>query len=100
MSDGVVSEASFMFRVAPQGETWKVDNRTGTVWRTIHEVQNLYDVCLCASGAYSATDSSIARTAAVSYAVSKGYLARDPAFTAALARKRAELDLQRRRLTV
>jgi HK97 family phage prohead protease len=99
MSDGVVSQASFMFRVAPQGESWRVDNRTGTVWRTIHEVQDLYDVCLAASGAYSATDSSIARTAAISYAVSRGFISRDPAFTAALARKRAELDLQRRRLS-
>jgi len=65
MADGTLSQASFLFQVAPDGEDW--DMRGDQVTRTITRVGELFDVCVCASGAYTATDSSLARSAFLAY---------------------------------
>ena len=44
--DGIVTEASFLFSVAPGGETW--ENRGDQTVRTITDVGDLFDVCVCA----------------------------------------------------
>jgi HK97 family phage prohead protease len=95
MKDGVVSESSFTFRVAPGGEDWQLED--GIVTRTIHEIGDLYDVCVCVAGAYPATDSGIARKLYVDYATSRGLLNQHPDAAARIARAKAELDLRRRR---
>jgi len=79
MKDGVISESSFTFTVAKDGEEWATasdDKRT--VIRVIHEVGGLYDVCVCVSGAYHATDSGIARSLFVEHGLRTGRLSAIP----------------------
>lgn len=97
MADGIVSESSFLFSVAKGGETW--EDRGGQVLRTIHEVGNLYDVCVTVAGAYPATDSGIARSLFVDYALQRNYLRTNPDVALRAARLRADIELRRRRLS-
>lgn len=99
MRDKVVTQASFMFRVAPGGESWSVNERTGGVERTISEVGDLYDVCVAAQGAYPAADSGLVRSVAVAYALDRGLLSQDPAVANRVALIQRKLEVQRRRLT-
>lgn len=67
---GDVDQASFAFTIAPGGQEWKIreeDDGTEVVERTITEIADLYDVTVTAMGAYPQTDSSIARSLALSY---------------------------------
>jgi uncharacterized protein len=95
MSDGVVTQSSFAFNVAPGCEDW-TDN-AGTITRTITKVGELYDICVTAAGAYPATDSGVARSLALAYALEHGHIRRHPAAALGIARVRADLDLRKRR---
>jgi uncharacterized protein len=92
MADGVVTQSSFLFTVAPGGENWRINPATGGVERTITNVGALYDVCVCAAGAYPQTDSALARTA-LDYALTRGFLNEDPALALRKAKARARLVL-------
>lgn len=77
MEGGYLDQSSFLFRIAPGGEEWRVienDEGDEIVERTIYEVEGLYDVCVCVAGAYPTTDSGVARTLAYEYATASGYL--------------------------
>jgi uncharacterized protein len=100
MNDGVVNQSSFTFTVAPGGEEWShVAGEPNSIVRVIHEVGDLFDVCVCSQGAYPATDSGIARSLYLTYALQRGYLARNPDATLRAAKLRADLELRRRKLT-
>lgn len=76
MGAGNVSESSFLFRIAPGGEEWSFSEDSEgheVVSRTIYEVGDLFDVCICAAGAYPDTDSGIMRKLALDYAEENGY---------------------------
>jgi len=91
MEDGVVNEASFLFTIAPGGETW--EERNGGIVRTIHEVGDLFDVCICAAGAYPQTSSSVMRKAFLDYAVQRRFIHDTPELALAKARARARRSL-------
>lgn len=100
MTDAVVNQASFLFSIAPGGEEWSVaegSDGTDVVTRRITRVGELYDVCVAAMGAYPQTDSGVARSLALDYAMARGYLNHDPATATRKARALAELELRRRR---
>lgn len=61
MGDGIVDQMSFKFRVGLEELTTTVDRETGheTDHYRILEVSDLYDVCVCAQGAYSTTTASL-----------------------------------------
>jgi HK97 family phage prohead protease len=99
MQDGVVNQSSFTFTVAPDGEEWgTVEGDPHCIVRVIHEVGDLYDVCVCAHGAYAATDSGIARSLYLNYALQRGYLRANPDAKLRAAKLRADLELRRKRL--
>lgn len=78
MEGGYLDQSSFLFRIAPGGEEWRtreLDDGTTLVERTIFEVGGLFDVCVCAAGAYPQTDSGLARNLALDYATSRGFIA-------------------------
>jgi HK97 family phage prohead protease len=97
MTDGVITQSSFLFTIAPGGETWDVADNSETVTRTITKVGELYDVCCCAAGCYSQTSSGLARSIALEYARERGYLHADDQ-TAAKRRAELQLELRKRRL--
>lgn len=77
MQAGNVTQASFLFRIAPGGEEWEIiEDEEGRerVVRTIYEVGELFDVCITASGAYPDTDSGLMRTLAFDYAFERGLI--------------------------
>ena len=98
MADGVVNESSFLFSVAPGGESW--DMQGETVQRTITNVGALFDVCITAQGAYPATDSGIARTLMIDYAQKRGLLRSHPDAQGHARRLQAEVALRRRKLSL
>lgn len=99
MSDGVVSQSSFTFTAAKGGEEWTTaEGEPNAIVRVIHEVGDLYDVCVCAQGAYPATDSALARTLFLRHGLERGYLRTNPDGVLAAAKFRAELELRRRRV--
>lgn len=99
MKDGVVTESSFTFTVAKDGEEWATANDDKrTVIRVIHEVGGLYDVCVCVAGAYQATDSGIARSLFVEHGLRTGRLTTNPDAALRAAKLRADLELRRRRI--
>lgn len=73
MDGGIIDQASFAFTVA--SDTWEIhDDGKGneTVVRTVHEVGELYDVTICAQGAFPQTDSSVVRSYVRAIAVDAG----------------------------
>lgn len=58
MERGDVDQASFAFTVAR--DEWTIDDKE-QVTRTIHEVEQLYDVTVTAQGAYPHTDTSVVK---------------------------------------
>lgn len=99
MDRGDIDGASFKFSVAPGGEDWNISD-DGVVQRTITRVGALYDVCVTALGAYPDARAELMRTRALEFAYSRGFLAKDPATEARLARARIELELRRRRVGI
>jgi HK97 family phage prohead protease len=61
MERGDVDQASFAFTVAPGGDEWNIREEDGEeiVERTINKVGELFDVTVCAQGAYPQTDTSV-----------------------------------------
>lgn len=77
MDGGIVNQASFAFTVAR--DTWEIKNEgkdNETILRTIHEIDQLFDVTITAMGAYPQTDSQIVRAYAFDYAIENGRLER------------------------
>lgn len=77
MEGGYLDQSSFLFRIAPGGEEWTLyedEDGNEVIQRRIYEVGELFDVCVCAAGAYPDTSSGVARTLAHEYATSRGYL--------------------------
>lgn len=70
MRRGVVGQASFAFRIGEESLTVREldDGRDDELYR-IEEVSALYDVCVCAQGAYPQTESYIRSLAAASLRV-------------------------------
>lgn len=67
MRNGVISQASFAFTIANEECRSRElsDGRSEELWRIL-EIGQLYDVCVCAQGAYPQTESSIRTLAATS----------------------------------
>lgn len=62
MDIGVMNQMSFAFRVKASGFTLTTttdDTGKETDLRVIHEIDELFDVCVCAQGAYSTTEASL-----------------------------------------
>ena len=55
---GNTTDTSFGFVVAPDGDTF-TQNDDGSVTRTINQVKSLFDVSICAVGAYDLGDDSV-----------------------------------------
>lgn len=70
MRRGVVAQASFAFTIADEEVTIRDtdDGKEDELWR-INEIGSLYDVCVCAQGAYPQTESYIRSLAAASLRV-------------------------------
>lgn len=62
---GDIDQASFAFTVADEGDEWRMreENDQVVIYRTIHEIGELFDVTITAKGANPFTDSSVARSA-------------------------------------
>lgn len=88
MEANIVSDASFLFRVAPGGEEW--ESRGNQVIRTIYEIGDLFDVCICAAGAYPAASSEL-RSLFLDYAVQRKFITTTPEVSLAAAKARARL---------
>lgn len=54
-----LSGASFAFTVAPGGDAWAVDERTGDVVRTITRIEAVHDVTLTPRPAYTQTSARL-----------------------------------------
>lgn len=88
MEGGYLNQSSFLFRIAKGGEEWSfTEDPEGheIVTRTIYEVGELYDVCVCAAGAYPDTDSGLMRTLALDYAARSRYISVPENFDPAVA---------------
>lgn len=59
MKTGVIDQQSFAFTIANEKRTQVDDGEMLDVLYEIEEVGQLYDVCICAQGAYSQTDSHL-----------------------------------------
>jgi len=55
LKSGLVDQMSFAFTIPEGGDTWSVDD-AGSVTRTVHRIDGLYDVSVVAAGAYPQTD--------------------------------------------
>lgn len=73
MNSETVSDASFAFWVDEDDESWELvsvgDGEDYIVLRTIHRIAELYDVTICAQGAYPAANSQIARSYVIDQAL-------------------------------
>jgi HK97 family phage prohead protease len=69
MRTGVVRQASFAFTIGEADyQVTESEDGPDTEHRTIQELSHLYDVCACAQGAYSSTESQVR-----SYAEPRGF---------------------------
>jgi HK97 family phage prohead protease len=60
MKRGIIDQASFAFRVGKDELLVETDDQGREIeTRTILEVSDLFDVCVCAQGAYAGTDASL-----------------------------------------
>lgn len=56
---GTLRKMSFAFTLAPKGDEWTEDRKTGAITRTIRKVQALYDVSLVTNPAYPDTSAAL-----------------------------------------
>lgn len=56
---GTLRKMSFGFTIAPDGDTWAEDKKSGALTRTITNVQSLFDVSLVTNPAYPDTDAAL-----------------------------------------
>lgn len=61
MDRGDVDECSFAFTIAEGGEEWRQDS-DGTIVRRVTKIERLWDLTICARGAYPATHSATVRS--------------------------------------
>ncbi|ERM91897.1 peptidase U35 [Caldanaerobacter subterraneus subsp. yonseiensis KB-1] len=61
MEAGNISQCSFAFVVADDGDDWKIDEETGIITRTILNIAKLYDVSIVTFPAYSQTEAVVAQ---------------------------------------
>jgi HK97 family phage prohead protease len=73
MDAGIIREASFAFTVA--SDEWV--EKDGEVTRTVHEVDELYDVTITVQGAYPQTVSQLVRQRAYDFAHESGRLSHE-----------------------
>ncbi|MBT9156751.1 MAG: hypothetical protein DDT37_01739 [Firmicutes bacterium] len=69
MDLGIMDQMSFSFRVLPSGQKYEIatdEHGHETELRIIHEIDTLYDVCICAKGTYTQTEASL-RTLLVNF---------------------------------
>lgn len=59
MQSGIIDQQSFAFTIADEVMTQVDEDGVSDVLFNITEVGNLYDVCVCAQGAYPTTDSNL-----------------------------------------
>lgn len=59
MKTGIIDQMSFAFTIANETRSEVDDGETIDVLYEINEVAQLFDVCVCAQGAYSQTDSNL-----------------------------------------
>lgn len=64
LTDGLVDQSSFAFRVAQGGDKWDEDPESGLLIRTITRFSGLYDVSPVLTPAYAEADSGIRSTTA------------------------------------
>lgn len=72
MEAGIVRQCSFGFTVMPDGQTW--EERGGILLRTITEVDELFEVTICARGAYPQTVAAAVAQRALDFAKDTGRL--------------------------
>ena len=89
MERGDISQSSFAFRVAPNGDTWD-ENEDGVIIRTITKFGRLYDVSPVSIPAYPDATSGIRSMDAWKQARSAGIEAQTARNRAEIARKLAE----------
>lgn len=56
-----IDECSFAFTIDPEGEEWRLEE-DGTIVRRITKIKRLWDLTICARGAYPATNSASIRS--------------------------------------
>lgn len=61
MDRGDVDECSFAFTIADGGEEWRVED-DGSIVRRVTKIEKLWDLTICARGAYPATHSATVRS--------------------------------------
>jgi HK97 family phage prohead protease len=66
-----IDECSFAFTVAPGGEEWELDD-DGNITRTVTKIKRLWDLTICARGAYPDTQSASVRSFAAEAARVRG----------------------------
>ncbi|MBT9134425.1 MAG: hypothetical protein DDT38_01159 [Firmicutes bacterium] len=62
MDLGIMDQMSFSFRVLPSGQKYEIatdEHGHQTELRIITEIAELFDVCICAKGAYTQTEASL-----------------------------------------
>ena len=59
MGSGIIDQMSFAFTIADEARTEREADGVVDVLYEIREIGELYDVCVCAQGAYPQTDSSL-----------------------------------------
>lgn len=59
MKAGIIDQQSFAFTIADETRTEVDDGETVVVTYEIQEIGDLFDVCVCAQGAYPTTDASL-----------------------------------------
>ncbi|NNG66138.1 HK97 family phage prohead protease [Caldanaerobacter subterraneus] len=61
MEAGNITQCSFAFVVADDGDDWQIDEETGMITRTILDIAKLYDVSIVTFPAYSQTEAVVAQ---------------------------------------
>src|SRR5579872_7335541 len=61
MDRGDVDECSFAFTIADGGEEWRMED-DGSIVRRVTKIERLWDLTICARGAYPQTHSAAVRT--------------------------------------
>ncbi len=93
MESGIVSEASFSFVIAEEGDSWEVrtaDDGEKQVVRTITEIGELADCSICVQGAYPQASSEIAGSVrSYIHAYAEEHVPVEPGKNLALLRARA-----------
>lgn len=72
MDRGDVDECSFAFTVAPGGEEWRMED-DGSIVRRVTKIERLWDLTICARGAYPQTHSASVRSFVAHTAIERAH---------------------------